>query len=92
MKTSELLSRYAAGQRDFRDLNLIAAKLKNANLSYANLSGADLRGANLTRANLSGADLRGANLTETNLSDVNLSHTSLHGAIMPDGTIYSYVG
>ncbi|HBY80194.1 MAG TPA: low-complexity protein, partial [Cyanobacteria bacterium UBA11148] len=45
MKTSEVLSRYAVGQRDFRGVNLMGAQLKKANLSYANLSGADLRGA-----------------------------------------------
>ena len=28
----ELLSRYAAGQRDFRNLNLMAANMRNLNL------------------------------------------------------------
>ena len=36
----ELLSRYAAGQRDFRNLNLMAANMRNLNLSGINLSGA----------------------------------------------------
>jgi len=47
MNTKELLSRYAAGQRDFQNLNLVAANLRNVNLSGANLSGANLAKANL---------------------------------------------
>lgn len=97
MKTAELISRYRAGQRDFRNLNLIAANLRNMNLSGANLSGANLTKANLTntnlsQANLSDAILTGANLTETNLIranltnanliQVDLSHADLRGAIL----------
>jgi uncharacterized protein YjbI with pentapeptide repeats len=99
MTIEELLSRYRAGQRDFRNLNLIAANLRNVNLSGANLSGANLTRANLTKTNLSYANLSdavitGANLTETSLvkanltnadlSEVQLGHADLRGAIMRD--------
>jgi len=60
MHVKEMLSRYEAGQRDFRNLNLIAANLRNLNLSGINLSG-----ANLAKANLAGANLSQANLTDT---------------------------
>ena len=46
---SDLLTRYAAGERDFH----------GANLSDANLSGAYLRGADLRGATLSGATAAG---------------------------------
>lgn len=99
MKTEELISRYRAGQRDFRNLNLIAANLRNVNLKGANLSGANLTKANLTRTNLSYANLSdtvitGANLTEAslvkanltnaNLSDVDLKQADLRGVIGRD--------
>ena len=69
---SDLLRRYAAGERDFRgahlnwaDLrgaDLIVADLSHADLSHADLSGADLRGAHLRGAHLRGADLNWAQL------------------------------
>jgi hypothetical protein len=98
MYAKDLLSRYAAGQRDFRNLNLIAANLRNLNLSGANLSGtnltkANLSGSNLSHANLSNTvladtNLTNANLSQANLTDVDLSHVDLskarlQGAILP---------
>jgi uncharacterized protein YjbI with pentapeptide repeats len=98
MNVRELLSRHEAGQRDFRNLNLMAANLRNMNLSGANLSGVNFTQANLTRtnlshANLTGAILTGADLTQTNLRNAiltnvtvdaeGLSHAYLNGATMP---------
>lgn len=56
MDANEVLSRYAAGARDFRQ-----ADLKGLYLFKANLSGVDLTGASLCNSNLSGADLSNAN-------------------------------
>jgi uncharacterized protein YjbI with pentapeptide repeats len=77
MDVEELLSRYAAGERDFPGLNLI-----EANLSGVNLSGANLIGANLSVSNLSGANLSGANLTKAKLNVARLSGVNLSKAIL----------
>ena len=69
---SDLLARYAAGERDFRWANLYGANLYDANLTGANLSWANLSWANLTGASLYDASLRGANLSDANLSGANL--------------------
>jgi hypothetical protein len=89
MNTKELCSRYAAGQRDFRNLNLMAANFRNMNLSGINLSGANLTKANLTRTNLSYANLTdailvGANLSEANFTRANLTNANLSHAIVTD--------
>ena len=57
MHAVELLSRFEAGERDFR-----GADLQGAELAQADLRGADLRGAFLVRADLRAAHLDGANL------------------------------
>lgn len=92
MDASELLSRYAAGERDFRGaalagIDLTGAALLNADFSQADLRGtqlvgAQLRGARLEAADLSGANLEGASL-EVNmdgLARVNLNRARLVGA------------
>lgn len=53
MTAADLLARYAAGERDFR----------NAHLSEADMPEADLYGAILSEANLSKADLSGVTLS-----------------------------
>jgi len=45
MEADELLKRYAAGERDFRKVDLSSANLSSAHLSGINLSGANLSGA-----------------------------------------------
>ncbi|MGB3238786.1 MAG: pentapeptide repeat-containing protein [Geitlerinemataceae cyanobacterium] len=92
---SELLQRYAAGEREFEEVRLSGADLQgailhgidlseailsDANLSRADLRGADLSWADLSGANLQGADLRGAILTRADLSLANLSRANLHKA------------
>ena len=90
---SDLLARYAAGERDFRWANLYGANLYDANLTGANLSWANLSWANLTGANLYDASLRGANLSwanlyDANLSGANLSWANLTGANLYDASLY----
>lgn len=71
--------------------NLAEAGLAGSNLTEANLTGASLIGANLTGASLAGTNLTGANLraavgtTRQQLAQAK----SLHGATMPDGSIYT---
>jgi uncharacterized protein YjbI with pentapeptide repeats len=92
---NELISRYAAGERNFSNANLRCAmlaarslkevklsygKLNWANLSEANLSGADLTAADLSDANLTGASLSKSDLVRTNLSRANLELADLREA------------
>jgi len=56
MTAGELLRRYAAGERDFRQASLEGADLSHAHLEQVCLAGADLYGANLEGACLAGVD------------------------------------
>jgi uncharacterized protein YjbI with pentapeptide repeats len=87
---SELLERYAKGERDFRGAELRGADLRGVNLrevdlsvaklSTANLMGADLMGADLIYTDLSDADLSNADLSFTDLTGANMSGAKLHNA------------
>lgn len=57
---TDLLSRYAAKERNFTDAVLTGANLTGADLTDADLTGAVLTDAWLTGAVLTGADLTGA--------------------------------
>ena len=70
---------------DLRGADLSNAELQGADLREACLSGTNLTGANLVGANLSGARLTGARVTPGQLA----SARSLHGAILPDGSVQS---
>jgi hypothetical protein len=80
MDASELLARYAAGERDFCGVCFAQANLSEANLSEAILCPADLCEANLIGANLNGAILIGANLFGANLNGAILNGANLWGA------------
>ena len=80
MDASELLERYAAGERNFIGVELSEPYLVNANLSNANLSNANLVKAYLMDANLSNANLINANLVEAYLMDANLHNARLSNA------------
>ncbi len=55
MKAKEVLRRYAAGERDFRYLNLRGQSFQGQNLAGADFSESDIRGANFSNCNLRGA-------------------------------------
>ncbi len=89
MKADEVLRRYAAGERDFRGVNLRGQSFKGKDLSGADFSEADIRGANFTNAylkdakfcgdrqNLRGVNLQGANLADASFIGVDLSEANL---------------
>ena len=56
MKAQEVLSRYAAGERNFRGANLRGRSFRGKDLSGADFSEADIRGTNFTNAILQGAN------------------------------------
>jgi uncharacterized protein YjbI with pentapeptide repeats/type II secretory pathway pseudopilin PulG len=90
MNTTELLQKYQAGEKSFRDIQLPEADLfgvklpgiilTRANLSGANLSEASLKEATLFRADLNNAKLHGTDLRKANLKSANLSASDLTGA------------
>ena len=86
MDISELLERYRAGERDFRDASLYGANLNDVDLSGTNLwraklIDATLNGVNLNQSNLSRAYLHGAKLNSTNLGSADLSDANLANTI-----------
>jgi uncharacterized protein YjbI with pentapeptide repeats len=60
MKASEILNRYANGERNFRNADLRGQSFKGKDLSAADFSGADIRSANFTNAKLVGVNFSGA--------------------------------
>ncbi|ELS03476.1 putative low-complexity protein [Xenococcus sp. PCC 7305] len=80
MKASEVLARYAAGERNFRGKNLRGQSFKGTNLSGADFTGTNLSGADFTGANLSGADFSGAEIRSTNFTGANLLGADFSGA------------
>jgi CheY-like chemotaxis protein len=102
MDTSELLERYAEGERDFDRVNLSHAKLNSINLSEAKLNEAfldkaflnkaildkvNLCGAHLNNAQLRGAKLRGANLSTADLSAADLTAADLNTANLQEADL-----
>ncbi len=85
MNASELLERYAAGERSFDVTDLEGTNLNDAKLVRAELSEACLSDVKLIRADLTDADLRGAILIRAILSRAiliraNLIQANLEGA------------
>lgn len=56
MRSSEILERYEAGQREFPKFSLRGGSFHGCDLSGANFSGADIRGADFTKAVLRGTN------------------------------------
>ncbi|MBD2356082.1 pentapeptide repeat-containing protein [Tolypothrix sp. FACHB-123] len=84
MDAKEVLRRYAAGERNFRQ-----ADWRGINLAKAILSGVDLTGAHLHNADLSNSDLSSANLNWAGLKGANFRGANLRGAKMPDGRTHN---
>ena len=76
----DLLTRYAAGERDFYGADLGGADLGGADLGGAYLGDAYLGDAYLGDADLGGADLGGADLRGADLGDADLGDADLRGA------------
>lgn len=81
----ELLQRYAAGERDFRRINLGAFFVRPPWLIGVNLSNVDLGGVYIESGGLMNTNLRSANLershfTNTLFINTNLSNTNLRSA------------
>jgi len=97
MSASELLERYASGERNFAGIRVWGDKLDGAILSNANFSGSVLRGSmvgtDFTRSYLIGAELiqvnlRNAILQRTKLYRATLAQSILSGA---DLTLANFV-
>lgn len=69
----DILSRYAAGEREFRHSRIPVADFRGAKLHGIDLSYTDMR----PRAKLRGADLSDARLVEVLLTDADLSNANL---------------
>lgn len=93
----ELLSRYAAGERNFSAVNIkrdpcIVQGIKtlyfrDVDLQGINLSGVDLRCSYFTRCNLSGAILSGAILNASSFYEANLERATAVGIMLTNCTI-----
>jgi hypothetical protein len=86
-RISKFLADYAAGERDFRGIDLSRVNLAGAFLYRAYLEGAILKDANLEGADLDGAYLAGADLSRANLYCAILAETNLEGAILKDANL-----
>ena len=87
MEAEELLSRYAAGERnfswvDFSKVDLEGDELSEVILRDINLSGADLFGVDFTGSDLSGAIFENADLEGVDFSNSKLLGSNLSGAVV----------
>ncbi|MEI6428701.1 MAG: pentapeptide repeat-containing protein [Pseudanabaena sp. ELA607] len=80
MDVATLLTKYAAGERDFRRCDLGKSWLPGVNLGGINLTEADLNQTTLLRSDLEGAELSWTNLQNANLNGANLTRVNLSGA------------
>ena len=86
--TTELLERYAVGERNFAGIELLPPPgVSNDARSGIDLEGAILRDINLRGADLSYAELTGADLTGADLFGAYLEMAVLEGAIIKDANL-----
>jgi Pentapeptide repeats (8 copies) len=96
--TTELLERYAVGERNFAGIELIPppgvsnAPRDGIDLEWARLDNAIIRDANLRGTNLSRCCLDGADLTGTELVRVNATNATFRRAYIEciSGSILAY--
>ena len=78
-----LLSRYAAGVRNFTEIEIVGFGIEPMNLGGAYLGGADFRGSKwdpdtlFNKVNLSGANLSGVDFSMASFSDANFRNSNL---------------
>jgi formylglycine-generating enzyme required for sulfatase activity len=89
MNARELIEKYKAGRRNFKNLDLSGIDLSWAELSEIDVQGSDLEkarfsGATLVRANFSGSNLKHSDLSGTNLTQANLGGADLRGVNLRD--------
>ncbi len=87
MDTEELLTKYAAGERNFSNANLRSADLTRATLNAADLSEAILSEVILTQAELGEANLSRTILTKADLTEAVLAKAKLTGAILTEAEL-----
>jgi uncharacterized protein YjbI with pentapeptide repeats len=86
--TTELLERYAIGERNFAGIDLLPPPgVSNAPRDGINLEGSILRDINLRGADLSYADLSGVDLTGADLLGTDLEWARLDNAIIGDANL-----
>jgi uncharacterized protein YjbI with pentapeptide repeats len=86
--TTELLERYAIGERNFAGIELLPPPgVSNDARSGIDLDGAILRDINLRGADLSHASFTGADLTGADLFGAYLEWARLEGAIIKDANL-----
>mgnify|MGYP006274862427 CR=1 FL=1 len=83
----EFLARYAAGERNFQNIELPGVELSHFDLTGCNFLGANLAGANLSHSCLEGAKLVVANLENANLCQANLCKAKLVGAKLDNANL-----
>ncbi len=91
MTRTELLAKYAAGERNFNKVDLSGENLSNTDLRGIKLRSATLIGTDFTGTNLSNADLEGALLLDAlliraNLTAVDFRHADLTNANLKGST------
>lgn len=80
MDASELLELYAMGERDFPNIYLMRADLKEANLQHSDFEGSNLQEVILSYAQMQYTCLREVNLQGANLRAANLRAADFKGA------------
>ncbi|WP_318285842.1 pentapeptide repeat-containing protein [Limnospira fusiformis] len=94
MDATELISRYAEGERNFKGISLRGIILTTRNHPESSSISTIGVGASQinNRAQLIGADFSEADLSGAHLSLANLSKVNLSGAIAQDRTLRTYNG
>jgi len=84
MTAEELLERYAAGERDFQEIQVIDGSFIQACLRNINLSGSKLLLCSFIAADMDGAQLNGTIFDGSDLTRTTLRQANLQGAILGD--------
>lgn len=87
LSATEVLNRYADGQRDFRYVVAEGEDFNGANLRGASFLGASLSGACFREAVLTHAQFKSADLTSADLSHATLNGTDLIGGDFSDARL-----